>query len=161
MLARLTEFLKEHIGKALLATGLGSALISAVATDFGGWRSSNREFMKHQLEVSEQADRELMPLVRKFSEKALGKNQTSESDLSTLRARVDNSYLVAKRIAERLPKTEGDFRPYAQSLIDLQKCAERFQGPADGQCWVEAVSAYAARKQAFETKIATVQTTWP
>ncbi len=36
MLARLMEFLKEHIGKTLLATGLGSAFDrSRVADDFG------------------------------------------------------------------------------------------------------------------------------
>jgi hypothetical protein len=111
--------------------------------------------------VSEQADRDLIPLIRKFSEKALGKAQTNEADLSSLKAKVDNSYLVANKIVERLPKAEPDFKTYAGSLIELQKCAERFQGALDAQCWVEAVSRYAAQKKAFEQKVTALQTSWP
>jgi hypothetical protein len=105
--------------------------------------------------------RDLIPLIRKFSEKALGKAQTNEADLSSLKAKVDNSYLVANKIVERLPKAEPDFKTYAGSLIELQKCAERFQGALDAQCWVEAVSRYAAQKKAFEQKVTALQTSWP
>jgi hypothetical protein len=161
MFQQLVDFLRKNVVKALAAMGLGSALVSAVITDFSSSRASNREFMKHQFEVSEQADRELLPLIRKFSEKALGKGQTNDADLSSLKARVDNSYLVATKIVERLPKATPDFKPYVESLTELQKCAEIFQSAADGQCWVQAVSQYAARKQAFEQKVTTLQTGWP
>ncbi len=78
--------------------------------------------MKHQLEVSEQADRDLMPLIRKSFRKSAGR-QTNDNDLISLRARVGNfraaSSLSALRNGRR--RWRWIFKPYAQSLIDLQK----------------------------------------
>lgn len=161
MIARFWQVLQEHIKATVILGFLGSALVGGISADLSGWRTSNREFMKRQLEVSEQADRDLLPLIRKFSEKALGKGQTNDSDLGALKAKVDSSYLVATRIVERLPKAQADFKPYVASLTNLQKCAEKFQGPSDGQCWVEAISQYAANKKAFEAKVTDLQTSWP
>lgn len=142
---------------AVLASGIGGALL----TDFASWRTENREFLKSQVEATRSSDEELIGILRKFSDKALGRAATTDDDLKTLRASVSKSYLNAASLSARLPEVRTDFDQYANALTTLQKSAEKLTGPADGKPFVEAVSAFADKRHAFEQRVASVQQRWP
>jgi hypothetical protein len=158
---RLLDWIRTHLLAAFAATGLLSAIGGAVITDFTSWRTTNRDFLKVQAEVSLKADQDLIDIVRKFSNKALGKASTTPDDLKTLQASVAKSFLVASTLKDRLPGLKSDFDQYAEALFDLQKSAEKMTGPADAQSFVEAVSAFANRRQVFLQRIASMQNSWP
>jgi len=117
--------------------------------------------MRIQTEASQKADQDLIDILRKFSNKALGKASISPEELKTLQTSVTKSYLVAASLSDRLPAIKSDFDQYADALINLQKGAEQLTGPADGQTFVEAVSAFSARRQAFQQRVASLQNKWP
>jgi hypothetical protein len=142
---------------AVLASGIGGALL----TDFASWRTENREFLKSQVEATRASDEELISILRKFSDKALGRTTTTDEDLKTLKASVSKSYLVAASLSARHPEVKTDFDRYADALTNLQKSAEKLTGPADGKPFVEAVSAFADKRHAFEQRVASIQNRWP
>jgi len=155
------DWFRVHLLAALAATGILSGAGGFVLNDFASWRSENRDFMKVQAEASQKADQDLIDILRKFSNKALGRASTTPDDLKTLEANVAKSYMVASTLTDRLPTVKSDFEQYADALITLQKSAEKLTGPADGQPFVEAVSAFAARRQAFQQRVAALQNKWP
>jgi hypothetical protein len=160
-MTKLTEWLRLHVLAALTATGLLSGLGGAVLGDFANYRATNRDFLKTQAEAGQKANHDLIDILRKFSNKAVGKASTTDEDLKILQASVTKSYLVGAALSARLPAVRSDFDQYADALINLQKSAEKLTGPADGQSFVEAVSTFAVRRQTFEQRIASLQTNWP
>jgi hypothetical protein len=155
------DWFRVHLLTALTATGILSGASGFVLNDFANWRSANRDFMKIQAEAGQKADQDLIDILRKFSNKALGNASTTPEDLKTLQANVAKSFMVASTLSDRLPAVKSDFEQYADALIALQKSAEKMTGPADGQPFVEAVSAFAARRQAFQQRVASLQNKWP
>lgn len=158
---RFVEWIKLHLLAAFTATGLLSGVSGFVINDIAGWRTANRTFLITQAEASQKADEELIDILRKFSNKALGKMVTTEEDLQTLHAGVTKSYMIASALSERLPELKADFDQYAASLITLQKSAEKLSGPLDGKPFVEAVSSYADTRKTFESRVAKMQSSWP
>jgi hypothetical protein len=146
---------------AVLASTVFGAIGGAALTDFASWRTENREFLRSQVEATKGSDEELINILRKFSDKALGRATTTDEDLRTLKASVSKSYHVAASLSARLPAVKSDFDQYADALTTLQKSAEKLTGPADGKPFVEAVSAFADRRQAFQQRVALIQNRWP
>ena len=132
------EWFRMHLLAALTATGLLGAIGGAVITDFTSWRTTNRDFLKVQAEASQKADQDLIDILRKFSNKALGKATTTSDDLKTPQASITKSYMVAATLSDRLPSVKSDFIEYAEALIVLQKSAEKLTGPTDAQSFVAA-----------------------
>ncbi len=157
----LLNWFRVHLIATIAASGFLGALGGAVVNDFASWRAANRDYLKNQADAGQKADQDLIGIIRKFSDKALGKASTTDDDLKNLKASVGKSYLVAASLSERLPDVKGDFEQYAEALIALQKSAERLTGPIDGQSFVEAVSAFADKRQKFERRVASLQTRWP
>jgi hypothetical protein len=160
-MTKILEWFRLHLLAAFLSTGALGALGGAILTDFASWRTSNRDFIKTQTEVSQKADQDLIDILRKFSNKALGKASTTDEDLKTLQASVTKSWLAASHISERLPSVKSDFDQYADALIALQKSAEKLSGPGDGQAFVQAVSEFADKRKVFQNRVASLQTRWP
>ncbi|UQR68274.1 hypothetical protein LRP30_16115 [Bradyrhizobium sp. C-145] len=102
---KLVEWLRVHLLAALTATGLVGAAGGAVINDFTSWRNANRDFLKAQTEASLKADQDLIDILRKFSNKALGKETTTPDDLKTLQANIAKSYLVASALSISRPST--------------------------------------------------------
>lgn len=159
-MAKFVQWLRLHLAAALTATGLLSGASGFILNDFASWRSANRDFLKTQAEASQKADQELIDILRKFSNKALGKAPTTDDDLRTLHSSVTRSYKAASSLAERMPALKPEFEQYADALISLQKSAEKLSGPLDGKTFVEAVSAYADRRKKFEAGVAKMQSSW-
>jgi len=88
-------------------------VIGATITDFASYRSTNREILKKQLEISEQADRELFATLRRFSDKATGKGTTTEDDAKKLREEVGKSFVAAERLSLRFPGMQPEFDQYS------------------------------------------------
>jgi hypothetical protein len=161
MWKNLLSWFRAHLIATIAASGVIGGLGGAVIGDFANWRAANRDYLKTQADAGQKADQDLIGIIRKFSDKALGKASTTDDDLRNLKASVGKSYLVAASLTERLPAVKDDFDQYAEALIALQKSAEKLTGPADGQSFVEAVSAFADKRQKFERRIASLQTRWP
>jgi len=149
MMRRILAFLQKHVIGAMVSTGLLSGIGTAILSDFASWRTSNREFLKAQTEASQHADQDMIDILRKFSNKALGRGDTSEDDLRQLKQNVSRSYLVASTLSDRAPALKDGFTKYANALVSVQKSAEMLNGPADAKAFVEAVSDYADKREAF------------
>jgi hypothetical protein len=158
---KIVEWVRVHFLAALTATGLVSAAGGAILNDFTSWRNANRDFLNTQADASLKADQDLIDILRKFSNKALGKDATTPDDLKALQANIAKSYLVASALKDRIPSLKTDIDAYAEALFALQKTAEKMTGPVDAQAFVEAVSAFGDRRQAFQKRIASMQTSWP
>lgn len=161
MIKNMVDWLRAHFLAALTASGLIGLIGGAVINDFASHRSANREFLKSQVEASQKADQDVIDILRKFSNKALGRASTTPDDLKALQASIARSYLVASTLSDRLPAIKSDVDQYAEALFSLQKSAEKLTGPADGQDFVQAVSAYGARRQALQHRLVSMQTRWP
>jgi hypothetical protein len=161
MMKTVVEWFRLHLLAAFTATGLLSAGGGAILSDFASWRTANRDFVKAQVEAAQKADHDLIDILRKFSNMALGKASTTEDDLKVLQAGVTKSYMVAATLSARFPSVKSDFDQYADALFTLQKSAEKLTGPADAQSFVEAVSAFADKRKTFEQRVASLQTSWP
>ena len=161
MLQRIVAFLRLHVVGAILSTGLLGGLGGAVLTDFSNFRTANREFLKGQAEASQQADQDLINILRKFSDKARGRASTTDDDLKKLKENVGKSFLVASSLSERMPALKDDFTHYADALVQVQKSAEKLNGPADGKPFVEAISNYADKRDAFKRNVSSLQSRWP
>lgn len=157
---KLIEWIRVHF-VAIAATGLVSGLGGAVLNDFVSWRNSNREFVKIQAEASLKADQDLIDILKKFSNKAKGKESTSSEDLKALETNIAKSYLVASALRDRVPSIKLDVDEYAEALFALQKAAEKMTGPADAQQFVEAVSAFGDRRKTYQQRVARLQASWP
>lgn len=110
---RILGWFRMPLLAGLTATGLIGAAGGAIINDFASWRTANREFLKTQVEASPKTDQDLIDILRKFSNKALGKDSTTPDDLKTLQATVTKSYMVASTLTERLPAVKSDFDLYA------------------------------------------------
>jgi hypothetical protein len=156
----LLSLFRTHLIATIAASGILGAAGGAIINDFASWRAANRDYLKSQADANQKADQDLIGIIRKFSDKALGKASTTDDDLKELKANVGKSFLVAASLSERLPAVKSDFDQYAEALIALQRSAEKLTGPSDGQSFVEAVSAFADKRQKFEKRVAS-QTRWP
>jgi hypothetical protein len=160
-MAKITEFLRNHVLAALTSTTILGAIVGVVATDFGNFRATNREIAKRQLEISETADRELGQILQKFADKARGKIVLNDEEVRALKASVSKSYMAAENLSNRFPATKPEFEGYADSLVSLQKSAEKMSGPLDAKSFVEAVSKYYISKKTFDERVNSSQARWP
>lgn len=160
-MSKLGGWLQTHFWSALSATGVLSAVVGALVSDFAGYRATNREILKKELEISQQADHELFAILRKFSDKATDRGTINDDDIKNLRVQVSKSFVAAEHLATRFPIVKADFEEYSTSLIALQKSAEKFSGPIDAKAFVESVNGYFVSKHNFDERVATLQSWWP
>jgi hypothetical protein len=140
--------------------GIIGAVMSGYVTDFFKFREAARASVQSDFEKIQSADAEMLNILGKFSNKALGIGPTTTDDLEALKKNVNLVLQYSEQLATRIPSLRNDFEQYADAMVEMQVQAQALTGPLEGKSFVNAVHMYLITKRTFLDKAIQAQRNW-